>query len=111
MSDFIFMVQVNPVEGKSRELDEWLDGHVDDVLETPGIVAAQRYRLEQVHSLPDGLDQPFEFATIYEIEGDFEKALAALKVASQSRPKSPHMGQTKFNCFYKPIGERRTERN
>jgi hypothetical protein len=110
MSDYVFVVQTNAIEGREKQFGDWLDGHVDDVLATPGIVAAQRYELEQVHTLPEGLERPFQFLTIYEIEGDFEEALAALRAGARSRTLSPDIAETRFNCFYRPVGGRKIAR-
>ncbi|WP_417620287.1 hypothetical protein [Parasphingorhabdus sp.] len=109
MTDYYFVVQTNAVEGHEQEFSDWYtNDHLNDVLSVPGIVAAQRFELSGVRNMAEGLDKPFQFLAIYEIEGDFEDAFVALTKARQNWHLSEYMAENKLTCVYKPITERRT---
>lgn len=62
---------VNPVSGKDEEFRTWYWGtHIPEVLALPGFVSAQCHRLAE----ETGPLSPFQYATVYEVEGS---ALAA----------------------------------
>jgi hypothetical protein len=77
MDDGMLLVFTNPVEGRDHAFNEWYDTrHIGDILNVPGIVAAQRYELAPM-ALPQGDDVPAElpppahrYLTIYKISGD-----------------------------------------
>ncbi len=49
MPRYIMTVRSNPVAGREAEYNEWYDRyHVPDLLMTPTLIAAQRYRLAPV---------------------------------------------------------------
>ena len=57
----------NPAAGREDEYNDWYDNtHLGEVLQVPGFVAAQRYRVGPalVGSLPH------RYLAVYEIEGD-----------------------------------------
>ena len=46
MAKHVFVVFTNPVEGKDATYNDWYDNrHLPDVLDVPGFVSAQRFRL------------------------------------------------------------------
>ena len=46
MSDHVMVVFTNPVTGKEDEYNRWYNEvHLGEVLRTPGMLAARRYRL------------------------------------------------------------------
>jgi hypothetical protein len=46
MAKHVFVVFTNPVEGKEATYNDWCDNrHLPDVLDVPGFVSAQRFRL------------------------------------------------------------------
>jgi hypothetical protein len=75
MGKYVFVVFSAAAAGREDEFNRWYDGqHVRDVLNVPGFVAAQRFRLAQP---PDGSSAPY--LALYEMETDDPgKALAEL---------------------------------
>jgi hypothetical protein len=81
MPDHVFFVLSNPPAEVSREeYEEWYDVHVRQVVELPGFVGAERAALEFLRS-SSGEQPPFAYAVRYEIDGDFEAAMRALRSA------------------------------
>ncbi|MBO0710001.1 MAG: hypothetical protein J2P47_01850 [Acetobacteraceae bacterium] len=78
MPKYTFAVLSNAVEGKDAEFNEWYTNrHVPDVLDVPGFVAAQRFRLTDVQRG----NPPFahRYLALYEIEtNDLRKTMDAL---------------------------------
>ena len=57
----------NPTEGREDDYNEWYDNtHLAEVLQVPGIVAAQRYQVAT--TLAGSL--PHRYLAVYDIEGD-----------------------------------------
>jgi hypothetical protein len=85
MANNIFLVLTNAVEGQDDPFNTWYDDkHTGDLLNIPGIVAVQRYVLEEM-ALPEGLDLPAELAppthrylVIYELDCEVDEALSGL---------------------------------
>jgi hypothetical protein len=79
MTNSIFVVFTNPVEGKEEAFNAWYsDIHVKEIVDIPGFVSAQRFRLSDAQNGPTG---PHRYLAIYEVEGEPAAALAALKAA------------------------------
>ncbi|MDA3630739.1 hypothetical protein OU415_35305 [Saccharopolyspora sp. WRP15-2] len=78
MGRYKFVVFTKPIEGREAEYNEWYDDqHVPDVLNVPGFVAAQRFRLASDQRMPGPLE--WEYLAIYEIEtDDLKESLAIL---------------------------------
>ncbi len=76
-----YLVLSNPPDGVSdAEYNRWYDIHVRELVDLPGFVAAERFDAQFV--LSRDVDPPtYRFATRYEIEGDFDAAIAALRQA------------------------------
>jgi hypothetical protein len=70
-----------PAHVSSAEFNEWYDAHMNEILEVPTFVAAQRFRIDDAVCSIDG-DIPFSYAAVYEVEGDFAGALAEQEKAS-----------------------------
>jgi hypothetical protein len=72
-----FLVLTNPLQGQDESFNTWYDTrHVPEVLDVPGVVAAQRYDLSEV-TVPDGDDLPAQlpppthrYLVIYELDRD-----------------------------------------
>ena len=70
-----FVVLSNPIEGEDDTFNKWYDEvHVPEVLEVPGVVAAQRYDLAEL-DIPDDEDLPTQlpppthrYLVIYELD-------------------------------------------
>ena len=77
MTDRLMLVFTNPVAGQDDAFNEWYDTrHLVDILNVPGVVAAQRYDLAPM-TPPDSDDVPAElpapahrYLTIYELDRD-----------------------------------------
>jgi hypothetical protein len=70
MAKYTFIVLTNPVEGKEPEYNEWYNHqHIPDVLNVPGFVSAQRFRLADVQMSRDG-NHAHRYLALYEIETD-----------------------------------------
>ena len=79
MAKSVLMVLTNPVAGKEDEFNDWYTNvHIREIVEVPGIVSAQRFKLAEAQSGPVG---SHEYLAIYEVEGDPAVAVAALKAA------------------------------
>jgi hypothetical protein len=78
MAKYTFVVLTNPTEGKEAEYNKWYNGqHIPDVLNVPGFVAAQRFKLADAQM---GATNPYKYLALYEIEtNDLAGALEALK--------------------------------
>jgi hypothetical protein len=70
MAKYTFIVLTNPVEGKESEYNEWYNRHhIPDVLNVPGFVSGQRFRLADAQMSRDG-NRAHNYLAIYEIETD-----------------------------------------
>jgi hypothetical protein len=76
MAKYTFVVLTNPVAGKEDEYNRWYnEQHIPDVLNVPGFVAAQRFRLADAQMAPGPIKH--KYLALYEIETD--DLAAALK--------------------------------
>ena len=70
MAKYTFIVFTNPVEGKESEYNDWYNRqHIPDVLNIPGFVSGQRFRLADSQMSRDG-SRVHKYLAIYEIETD-----------------------------------------
>ena len=70
MAKYTFIVFTNPVEGKESEYNDWYNRqHIPDVLNVPGFVSGQRFRLADTQMSRDG-GRAHRYLAIYEIETD-----------------------------------------
>ena len=68
MAKYTFVVLTNPTSGKEAEYNRWYnEQHIPDVLNIPGLVAAQRFRLADTQM---GDNNPHRYLALYEIETD-----------------------------------------
>jgi hypothetical protein len=64
-----FMSLLNAKPGRDSEFNEWYGKtHIPEVLQIPGFIGAQRFRLNAAQ-LP-GMSPPWEYLVVYEIEGE-----------------------------------------
>ena len=67
MPRYTFVVLTNPVPGKEAEYNEWYNmQHIPDVLNVPGFVGAQRFRLSDTQMGDD--KKTHKYLALYEIE-------------------------------------------
>jgi hypothetical protein len=78
-----FVVLTNPIEGEEDTFNKWYDAtHVPEVLDVPGVIAAQRYDLADL-KIPDDEDLPAQlpppthrYLVIYELDREPEAVMA-----------------------------------
>ncbi|TQN62445.1 hypothetical protein FLX27_05915 [Agrobacterium tumefaciens] len=106
MARYSLIVLTNPVEGREEEFNEWYSGrHLDDVLDLPGVVAAQRYRLAALQRAT--ASSPYRYLAIYEVDtDDLAATVAALRdrAGTDAMPISDSMAQDRYAYFFEPIG-------
>ena len=85
MANGLILALSNPVEGEEDAFNQWYDErHLADVLDVPGVVAAQRYdsaptEAPQDRDLPADLPPPaHRYLAIYEVNGDPEAVMNEL---------------------------------
>ena len=111
MSKYIMAVYSNAVTGRDDDYNQWYnDIHLEEVLEVPGFVAAQRFA---VAGDPVRGDVPaHKYLAIYELEThDPQVCLAALNeaVAGGMNISDAISMDDVAACVYGPISERVTE--
>src|SRR5260370_40373118 len=84
MAQDIFVVLTNPIEGEDEAFNKWYDAqHVPELLDVPGVVAAQRYDIAEVNflddqDLPAQLPPPtHRYLVIYALDNDPDVAMPA----------------------------------
>ncbi len=70
MAKYTFLALTNPVAGKEAEFNEWYDKHhVPDVINVPGFISGQRFRLADSQFGGES-SKAFKYLALYEIETD-----------------------------------------
>jgi hypothetical protein len=70
MAKHIFLALTNPVPGKEAEFNDWYDKHhVPDVINVPGFVSGQRFKLADAQFGGEASKQ-YRYLALYEIETD-----------------------------------------
>jgi hypothetical protein len=68
MAKYTFVVMTNPTEGKEGEFNEWYNGqHIPDVLNVPGFVCAQRFKIADAQ-MGGEASKAYKYLALYEIE-------------------------------------------
>lgn len=110
MTENMLLVLSNPVEGREDEYNAWYDEtHVPEVLQLPGVTAAQRFRLSDTGGNSAGSEH--SYLAVYELDRDPAEVLTALN--SGIRDGSVNMSdaidaRTAKMIPYTAVGERRT---
>lgn len=69
MPKHIMLAMTNAREGQEDEFNDWYnDQHLHDVVKAPGIVAAQRFKIDDLQRYPG--PYAFRYLAIYEIEAE-----------------------------------------
>ncbi len=104
----IYLAQTNVVPGREEEFNDWYDHeHLSDILSMEGWIAAQRFRASD---RPGSQNRsPYEYLTIYEMEGDVRANMHRLseKMRSGIRISTAMMPNPSAHVFA-PIGDRIT---
>jgi hypothetical protein len=110
MSRYVFISLMNAVEGKEAEYDAWYGKvHLPEVLQIPGFVAAQRFRLGAAQLA--GMTPKWKYLVVYEIEGEsVERALAELsrRIGEGEMIVSPALAPDVAAWSYSPMEPRCT---
>src|SRR5712692_5831572 len=70
MAKYTFVVMTNPTAGKEAEFNEWYNKHhIPDVLNVPGFVCGQRFRLADTQMGGEN-SNVYKYLALYEIETD-----------------------------------------
>ncbi|MDP2731609.1 MAG: hypothetical protein Q8O63_00630 [Hoeflea sp.] len=105
MGKYNLIALTNPVDGRDDEFNDWYTNeHLDDVLKLPGMVAAQRFCLNDVQHRKGPLE--WKYMAVYEIEiDDISETLGALAAASgtDAMKLSPALSDQRMVWIYKPI--------
>ena len=107
-----YLVFSNPVPGKEDEFNEWYDTvHLPEVLATPGMRAAQRFRLLETDITHNSvMPKPAHgYLLVYELEGDVDAVMAQIQEAAMSGAMGMSDAldlETVAMSFWRPIGER-----
>lgn len=103
---YLLIVLTNPVEEREDEFNEWYSGrHLNDVLDLPGVAAAQRYRLTALQRAMTS--SPYRYLAIYEVEtDDLAATVSALRdrAGTDAMPISDAMAQDRYAYFFEPMG-------
>ena len=113
MARYTFLVLTNPVEGREDSFNDWYTNtHIKDVVNVPGIVAAQRFKLAGAQLAPD--PHPWAYLALYDVETDnLEHTVKALqeRIGTPAMVMSDAMSPQLLGFFYEPITDRVTSKN
>jgi hypothetical protein len=112
MDRHLLMALSNPVPAREGDFNAWFDNHhVPEVLQVPGFVSAERFRLAEEQRTPG--PHPYSHVTVYELETDDLKAtLAALGAAVQAGTKTDTTDPVRRALWlYTPVGPKRFSGN
>lgn len=81
MSKNILVVLTNPMPGKEDAYNDWYSNiHIKEIVQIPGFVSAQRFKLNEAQM---GAAGPHQYLAIYEME---DNAAAAVEALVKARP-------------------------
>ena len=113
-----FVVLSNPTDGMEDEFNEWYEHvHIADVLQVPGMVSAQRFKLHEI-ALPDseegagvGPEQAqHRYMLMYEMDGDPAAVMAEMAARTMSGEMPLHEALDLSSIimgFWDPLGPAR----
>jgi hypothetical protein len=113
MAKYTLLVLTNPVEGREDSFNDWYTNtHIKDVVNVPGIVAAQRFKLAGAQLAP--APHPWGYLALYDVETDnLEHTVKALqeRIGTSAMVMSDAMSPQLLGFFYEPITDRVTSNN
>jgi len=105
MAKHVFVVFTNAVDGKEAEYNSWYnDQHLPDVLDVPGFVSAQRFKLSDTQRAAGPF--PWRYLALYQIEtDDLKKTLATLaeRSGTSAMVMSDALAAERLAWVYDPI--------
>lgn len=106
MGSYQLVVLTNPVEGKEEAYNDWYTNtHLHDVVQIPGIVSAQRFRMTatQRTDTPPG---PWKYLAVYNVETDDLNSVINELAARRNTPKlrgTDALADERLAYYYEPI--------
>ncbi|MSO90603.1 MAG: hypothetical protein EXR01_03305 [Acetobacteraceae bacterium] len=105
MAKHVFVVFTNPVAGKDSTYNDWYTNqHLPDVLNVPGFVSAQRFKLSDTQRAAGPF--PWQYMALYQIEtDDLKKTLATLgeRSGTSAMVMSDALAAERLAWVYDPI--------
>jgi hypothetical protein len=106
MTKSYYVVLTNAVGDRHLEFNEWYNNqHIPDLLRTPGVLGAQRYRLCETQR--DKPPYPYQYLAIYECDADrLEEIVADIsrRVGTPDMPLSEAYDSShRIACFFEPL--------
>ncbi|MGO9103190.1 MAG: hypothetical protein ACLP9Y_28510 [Mycobacterium sp.] len=117
MARNVFVVLTNPIADADQAFNEWYDTtHIPQVLDVPGVVAAQRYAISEVN-VPDDQELPavlppptHRYMVIYELDREpdqvMQEFLARVMKGKLALGEALDLSTISLTGW-KPLGERR----
>ncbi len=110
MAKYTFLALTNPVEGKEDEFNEWYNTHhVPDVINVPGFVSGQRFKLAD-SQFGGEASKAYKYLAVYEIETDDVaatiKELRARGGTADITPTNALDGSRVATYMFAPIAEK-----
>jgi hypothetical protein len=113
MARYIMTVRSNPVAGREDEYNQWYDQfHVRELVQTPTLVAGQRYKLAPIEmpDYPGYQKAKHRYMVVYEIETDSLEQTKQILWSPQNVGRikqSTAFDSSNVDCqIYVPIGPR-----
>jgi hypothetical protein len=109
MAKYTFVVLTNPTPGKEADYNEWYNKqHIPDVLNIPGMVCAQRFRLAE--GQPGADQKTHRYLALYEIEtndlpGVFKELAARRDTADMVMSDAIDLKNANA-CVFTPVAEK-----
>jgi len=105
MARHVFVVFTNPVDGKDAAYNDWYDNrHLPDVLDVPGFVSAQRFKLSDTQRAAGPF--PWQYLALYQIDTDDLKgtlsALAA-RAGTSAMVMSDALAEQRLAWVFDPV--------
>lgn len=107
MKKLSLVVFTNPAEGLEVAFNDWYDKqHIDDLLNIPGILGAQRFRLSTKQRFKP--PYPYQYMAIYEVDADqADQVIKTMneRVGTAAMPMTDALGKERVGWFFEPLTE------
>lgn len=105
----LYFVFADPVDGQEEAFNDWYQNvHIPEVLQVPGFVACQRYRVSGEQRTADIPPPQHRYVAVYQVEGDPRTVLDALNAAMAAGRvnRSDLIRQPTASHLYTAVGDR-----
>lgn len=107
MPKFTYLVLSNPVPGREQEYNDWYTHqHIPDVLEVPGVLNAQRFKLSAQQRRPGAL--PWAYLALYQCdapEPDVVTQELVRRAGTAQMVPSDAIAKDTLGCYFEAITE------